>query len=562
MLAPGSRTEEAIFEVWKEYLPHEAFLAGLDGYAGRIFVPTAANVRRLAAKIASLLRATKDPTERKFLRALGFRLRNPEPAAAPQALVEVLFGYMVKEGIVEDHVRGLLLEGRKALEASVREAAKREWPVGQRALVQLACSGLSEILDTVGKELHDPGAMEALQEMREETARYREAFNLEGFRPEGTFDEAFEIYRREGCDMGRARIYARALRDLWDYRESPAEVEAAGLRMLRRELPLFRETVASLAKDLGCQPTAEAVEEAIKRERGLRREQILPFLLELREHAVRIADRYVVGINPHYATQVLETPPYLVNTTPSGMAMSIDYLTDRSREIFLATTDERSAGRPPPAELLNLLIHEEYGHCVHGSNSSHAYAGTPKFLDVLNSTFVCVSEGIAFQREREFLPVLQEIAAGKLRGPEEDAFAACLDRWGGKETIVRDYAFYTYLWRIVRFLRVIGDARINSGKQDLVDFLEWAHGKTGLPRATVYYQVFPAHQIIGPGYATTYAIIGERIRGIQERALRQGIPLREFNAFACSIGWPPKSLYERRLEAWLREARRARRPLK
>ena len=127
-----------------------------------------------------------------------------------------------------------------------------------------------------------------------------------------------------------------------------------------------------------------------------------------------------------------------------------------------------------------------------------------------------------------------------------------LERWGGIGRVAREYEFLAALWRIVRFLRVIGDARINSGKQDLVHFIEWAHRTTGLERATVYYQLFPAHQIIGPGYASTYAIIGERIREIQQDALKRGKSLRDFNAYASSIGWPPKSVFEAKLEAWVR----------
>ena len=329
-------------------------------------------------------------------------------------------------------------------------------------------------------------------------------------------------------------------------------VEAAGLRMIRRELPHFKALVERMSNELRCEATAEAVTKALKEKRGLRPDQILPFLQEVREPAQRVADRHLVAINPGYATEVIETPPYLANSTPSGAAYGLDTLTDHSREIFLATTDERSAARPCPGELLNLLVHEEYGHCVHGSNSANRFAASPDLLSLIGSTFVCVSEGIAFQRELEFLPVLQEIAAGKLSGTDEDTFATSLERWGGIGRVAREYEFLAALWRIVRFLRVIGDARINSGKQDLVHFIEWAHRTTGLERATVYYQLFPAHQIIGPGYASTYAIIGERIREIQQDALKRGKSLRDFNAYASSIGWPPKSVFEAKLEAWVR----------
>ena len=54
-------------------------------------------------------------------------------------------------------------------------------------------------------------------------------------------------------------------------------------------------------------------------------------------------------------------------------------------------------------------------------------------------------------------------------------------------------------WRMTRFLRVVGDARINSGKQDLADFIEWGNKETGLSKSMVYFQLFPAHQGIAPG---------------------------------------------------------------
>src|SRR5256886_16029381 len=92
------------------------------------------------------------------------------------------------------------------------------------------------------------------------------------------------------------------------------------------------------------------------------------------------------------------------------------------------------------------------------------------------------------------------------------------------------------MWRIVRFLRVIGDARINSGKQSLREFIEWANKRTGLAKSTVYHQLFPAHQGNGPGYASTYAIVGESIWEIQNQAKRHGKKRIDFNRYACSMG--------------------------
>ena len=551
MLEPQSPTERAVFDLWKELRPDEAFIQGADECAGRFFVPTSAAVRKVVAKMARIRKATDDPTERKLLASFRARLELREPSYLPETLVESLFGYMVKEGVRPDHIRGVALGGRKALDAR-RVQLRGRTPAGMRALVQLACSGLAAILDTVESELRDRPTIAAVKALRAANARYAKSFELPGFKPEATFDETYALFRKTGAGLGRSASYARALRDLWDYDESPAQVEAAGLRMLRRELPRFKAVVRQSAEEFNCEPTAEAVSEKMRQRRGLKPGQILPFLNQVRDAAMRVAHKHVVSINPDYTTEIIETPSYLVNVTPSGAAYELGALTNHSREIFLATTDERSAARPPPGELLNLLVHEEYGHCVHGSNSAHAFAAQPRILDVISSTFACVSEGIAFQRELEFLPVLREIAAGKISGADEDALGEALEAYGGIAAVSREYEFLAYLWRVVRFLRVIGDARINSGKQDLVRFVEWAHRTTGLERATIYYQLFPAHQVIGPGYASTYAIIGERIRDLQQEALKRGKSLRDFNAYASSLGWPPKSVFEEKLETWVR----------
>jgi hypothetical protein len=103
---------------------------------------------------------------------------------------------------------------------------------------------------------------------------------------------------------------------------------------------------------------------------------------------------------------------------------------------------------------------------------------------------------------------------------------------------------------MVRFLRVVGDARINSGKQNLMEFIDWANKETGLSKSMVYHQVFPAHQGNGPGYASTYAILGESVATIQQEALRNGKKLVDFDTYACSLGFPPRSVFEEKLRAY------------
>ena len=87
-----------------------------------------------------------------------------------------------------------------------------------------------------------------------------------------------------------------------------------------------------------------------------------------------------------------------------------------------------------------------------------------------------------------------------------------MERYGGLKLINLEVEFMTRRWRIVRFLRVVGDVWVNTGKKDLIEFVDWAHEHTGIPRSSVYFQLFPAHEGIFPGYATTYAVVGQEIR--------------------------------------------------
>jgi len=104
----------------------------------------------------------------------------------------------------------------------------------------------------------------------------------------------------------------------------------------------------------------------------------------------------------------------------------------------------------------------------------------------------------------------------------------------------------TRRWRIVRFLRVVGDVWVNTGKKSLIEFVDWAHAKTGVPRSSVYFQLFPAHQGIFPGYATNYAVAGQEIRSI-ELKIKDPKKRVKFSTYLCSIGFPPKSIYMRML---------------
>ena len=547
---PASSVESEIFDLFKEFDPSGAYINGLNEYVGKIFIPSKRNLEKFSRRVDELRLKAENKSQLKFLESAAAWAGLVEPHMVPESVLNAYFGYMIKEGIIDSHMKALTRNGIKALETATVESAGRNWPTGLRLLTLIRCDGLQEIIRTIKKETSDKQLKEGLDDLSQVTRKYASIFRVKGFKNQG-FDEVYKIIKREGADLGRKEIYAQALQRLWDYSETPGELEEKGLKYLDRELPKFQRMTARLAKKYGVSANAEKVSQAIKAKRAVKVNEIIPYLAQLRKIVVKVANKSIVKVIPHYDAKVIETPSYLTAIFPSGGAFFFDTLTNKPQQLFICTTDPRRDPSTAPGELLNLLVHEEYGHCVHASNSSFAYGAKPSLVDMMWSPLGgAISEGISFQREIEFQDVMDKMKTRKGLSSDEKALVNFYEKHGGFDAIAEEYEFYTWMWRIVRFLRIIGDSRINSGKQDLVDFIEWASKKTGLSKSMVYHQLFPAHQGNGPGYASTYAIVGESIREIQNKAVRNGKKLLDFNTYACSMGFPARTIFEDKLRAF------------
>src|SRR2546422_8235452 len=97
MVTPRTETERAVFEVWKELRPDEAFVFGLDECAGRLFIPTQRRGDSLFAKISRIRKAATRPIERKLLASFRASLELPEPAPLPPTFLQSLFGVIIKK---------------------------------------------------------------------------------------------------------------------------------------------------------------------------------------------------------------------------------------------------------------------------------------------------------------------------------------------------------------------------------------------------------------------------------------------------------------------------------
>ena len=156
---------------------------------------------------------------------------------------------------------------------------------------------------------------------------------MEGYST-GTFDEVWSIIRSQGCALNRQDVYGQALRDLYDYTESPSQVEEKGLKFLNNELSDYKRLVQEFADSYGCEARSEVVMHALREKKSLKINRIIGFINDVRKVIVKIVDKHVVGINPKYSTKVMETPrpiypaffpaaaPHHSTTSPQSLARS------------------------------------------------------------------------------------------------------------------------------------------------------------------------------------------------------------------------------------------------
>jgi len=545
-----SGVEQDIFKVWKEYMPNTAFLQGVEECAGKFFVPTGNNIRSLLDKIEVLKKKAENDLQRKLLRCLETAIRFEEPYTPLEDIIWAFFGHLVKEGIHAEHLSSLSLSVSRALQTLKARLGGKDWPVEVKVLTINQCNGLLGILKTILEETKDTGLKEAIRRLEDVTVDYRQTFFIEGVE-EGDFEEVFPILEEKGGDIGRRGIYPRILRDMYDYPETPDEIEEKALAWLKEEMPILKEVTEKIAKLFGTEASVESVDEEITKRESIEKSKVVEFILDIREKLRKVVEKRIVRINPRYETKVVETPRYLLNLISTAAMIDFNTLTDHPFNIFFVTTDPKRSPPTSGPDLLQTLVHEEYGHCVNFSNSATRFAAKPTLLELLETYLhYPISDGISFFREYEFMMLLKELVSKASSTEDEEAFLKTLKSLGDLDKFVLESEFVLMKWRIIRFLRAVGDVRINMGKQSIAEFVNWAHEKTGLSKKMIYNQIIIFQT--RAGYAPCYSIAGEALRKIQATAIENGRNVVDFNTYASSLGFPTRTIFEEKLEAYAR----------
>ncbi|HZW84844.1 MAG TPA: hypothetical protein VFE91_02945, partial [Nitrososphaerales archaeon] len=355
--------DDQIFDLLKEINPSGAYLIGFNECAGKLFIGSDANNRAALRKLRALRAKAKTDLQRKVLDSYEMTILFDEPQPVLDDIVGTIFAHLVKEGVNDEHMTSLMEYAARTIDVSKARYSKRKIPVAVKALTLYRLGGALQILDTVKGESKSPAVSASVDSLKAKVKDYVKLFELEGWGM-GEFENAERIFREQGFDLDREKFYPAALKKAFDYSETPDQLEKNAMGWIEEELPRFNKVTGMLAKQLGCESTPEAVEKKINERNNLDPKKLVRLTLEIRKVIQPLVDESVNRVNPRYNTKVIETPPYLTGTIPTGAAQFFDTFTKRPFQYFFQTTDPKRDPDKSVASLIDLLVHEEYGHCV------------------------------------------------------------------------------------------------------------------------------------------------------------------------------------------------------
>ena len=540
--------EQDIYDLWAELQPDTAFSFGDNSRAGKFFIPTFENIDDIMSKINQLKVETLDSVNLGILNCFKTTLEFEEPYMPFYKGVWSFFYYLVKEGVNVDHITKLTKNMIEALRTISERMNSKKWSVEIKVVTMTNYLGLLGILDTMEKK--SPNLKPVFDEFKAEMKKFMKKFTVNGIKV-GDFSEVFPILEKKGGNIGRKEVYPNILRDMYGYLETSEEIETQALLWLNEEQPGLMKITEKLAKIHQVEPTIEAVSAKLAKQGTIERTKLLGFIEKLRRPLRKVVENKIVRITPKYDTRILETPEYLLNFISTGAMTPFDILKDDPFNIFFVTTDPKRSPPTNTSELIQLIIHEEFGHCVHFSNSATKFDAKLSVVELLKTTLaLSISDGISFYREWESLMLLKDIMGKSeqdITVPERELLNI-LHSVNDLHLLLLETEFTIMRWRIIRFLRAIGDVRINMHKQSIAEFVTWAHEYTGLSKKAIFDQIFLF--MARPGYAPCYSIVGERIRELQERAKSHGQQAIDFNTYASSLGFPPRNVFEQKLREY------------
>src|SRR2546428_10614171 len=202
---PASDVEAEICGLAKESDSATTYLQGVNEYVGKLFIPSRKNLERIAKRTEELRLKAENDLQLRVLDSLAAAFALQEPQSYPDGVLSAFFGYLIKEGLVQSHLKPVTRNAVRALHAAAQETSQKKWPSGLRSLTLIRCDGILEIIKTINKEPTAKQLKELLDDLAEAARKYASIFRVKRFKNQG-FDEVYKVIKRQGADLGREKI--------------------------------------------------------------------------------------------------------------------------------------------------------------------------------------------------------------------------------------------------------------------------------------------------------------------------------------------------------------------
>ncbi len=538
--------ENDIVNLWSDLFPIEAYKAGFPQCQGRLFQHSDENIRRVQANITALQSRLDEISEAdlhftadKLLRCFRTQMEFSLPPSRVYDCAEGVYAILLKGDQGAAFIPAFLADAARLVQEETTRWRDCAVSVELRKLALNSAVYLQDTLNIMGSE--NPDVSDACHSILLALENYTALFNLPGLE-RNDFESLYPLLQRHQSSPRALPEYPRLLRDLYDYPETAGEIRQKGLDWLEAEMPLVREIAGRVAQIYNL--PADAQIEQVHKIMNERNKVGADSLAESRQ-MMEITDRYtiqhILELRPEDQVEMEATPGYLEPLGTEGSLLSLDYLTAKPRRICYITPTKNESR----LTMLNVLVHE-YGHGFHESLTGRL--ASSQLLKIVSPLMYPLTEAIAFHREWEFWEAAAALITHTDLTSEDHAYLSIFgsDQKTRSQTI-QAFELETRFWRVARFLRILGDVEAHLGLRTHVDFVEWAHARTGLSKEFIHNAIFTF--LKSPGYAPCYAIAGIKLGELQQEAMARGISRREFNTRVSSMGYWPRTVYEMRLDS-------------
>lgn len=523
------------FELWKRLSPSEAYILGVEDLGGNLFIPTRDNIVIRRRELDNIWRSTLDISIRSMLRWARCYLDHQEPLKAPNDLMWAIGGHLMKGGPENPLLPSLLKASEKYMDHAISDLKVHRWPLEFQVMVVQRVNGLRSMLEQIPKNENTTQLMGSLGE---KLLAYQELFPAHENMGPSHHDMITLMEEGEG-HLARGDIYPRILAEIYACSERANVLEEKLLLELYKELPNFKKASFEMKDMFGTSLDIEDIQDSISKNRGLKRDDIIPSVRGLHDRLTFWGIRRLIDYPHEMDMDIKETPDHFKPFVRGGRFMMMDGLKGKPTSDLYLTLDNDHGRQMSFPELFLFLVHEELGHRAHYLNSYSRPVDDVRITDVVIGLMMASTfEGFANNREFDILGQMKDMNNRRQELlKDEIRLVDYIELSYPMSELISELEFLVSRNRVMGLLSAVADIRINTGKQSMMEFIRWAHIITGMEERSLFNVILgPA---MTPGFHASQQLITMDLKQISQVLQNEGISIKEFNTWSTRLGFTP-----------------------